>query len=227
MPIVTKILAEQPSVNELGSNWHVQFFDADGTPLAMDCFDEIDFGAISYKEIFQNVKTILATPIYSCPLARTLGTDQNVVDQPMNQATGAVIAMIDALYFWEPRAEIVNVDFLPDMLSGHLGISLQLKIKNLIYGSTTPYEINNLFETPPKTEGGLPEMNIPVPGPPGPAGPAGPAGPPGTAIVPDPLTVNQLNVGAKSRVTALPNGCKIEVQDGVGNWILQAQYTES
>jgi uncharacterized protein len=225
--MVTKVLAEQPDVNRFGANWQVQFRDAEGNPLNMGSFEQIDFGAISYKEIFQNVKTILATPLFSCPLERTLGIDQSVVDQPMNQAVGATVAILNAIFFWEPRAAVADIQFAPDMLTGHLIVRLQLKIKDLIYGTTTPYPSHNAFLPPVKAAGGLPEMNVPVPGPPGPAGPAGPAGPPGTATVPDPLTVNQLNVGTKSRVTALPNGCKIEVQDGTGNWILQAQYTET
>lgn len=228
MPLVTQVLAQQPSVNQLGANWQVQFHDAANEPLNMTSFDVIDFGAISYKEIFQNVKTLLATPVYSCPLERTLGIDQSVVDQPMNQAVGATVAILDAIFFWEPRAEIADIQFEANMLSGHLGVKLQLKIKNLIYGTVTPYPSHSAFLPPPSgTRGGLPDMNVPVPGPPGPTGPMGPQGPAGTAIVPDPLTLNQLYVGGKSRVTALPNGCKIEVQDGSGNWILQAQYTEA
>jgi uncharacterized protein len=227
MPVVTKLLAAQPDVNRFGANWQVQFADAQGNPLNMGSFEQIDFGAISYKEIFQNVKTILATPLFSCPLERTLGIDQTIVDQPMNQAIGATVAILDAIYFWEPRAAVVSVDFVPDMLAGHLQVNVRLQIKDLIYGTTTPYQNHNAFLPPADAAGGLPEMNVPVPGPPGPAGPMGPQGPAGTATVPDPLTVNQLNVGAKSRVTALPNGCKIEVQDGTGAWILQAQYTET
>jgi phage baseplate assembly protein W len=227
MPIVTNILAEQPDVNRFGANWQIQFRDANGNLLNMGSFDEIDFGAISYKEIFQNVKTILATPIFSCPLERTLGVDQTVVDQPMNQATGATIAILDAIYFWEPRAEVVSVDFEPDILTGHLAVNVQLKIKNFVYGTTDNYLLTNAFTPPPATRGGLPQMNVPVPGPPGPAGPEGPEGPAGEPIIPDPLTLNQLFIGAKSRVTALPNGCIIEVQDGTGAWIPQQQYTES
>ena len=49
MPIVTNILAEQPDVNRFGANWQIQFRDANGNLLNMGSFDEIDFGAISYK----------------------------------------------------------------------------------------------------------------------------------------------------------------------------------
>ena len=71
----------------LGPNWHLQFTEPDGTPMNMGSLEEIDFGAISYKEIFQNVKTILATPLESAALARDLGVDQGIVDRPINEAS--------------------------------------------------------------------------------------------------------------------------------------------
>jgi phage baseplate assembly protein W len=186
--------------NEFGSNWRVQFADVDGIPLNMVSFEVIDFGAISYKEIFQNVKTILATPLFSAALERTLGIDQTIVDLPIDRAAEATIAILDALTFWEPRVEVMNIDFEPDVLSAHLIVNLQLKIKNVIYGTNKPYEAINIFaDMPEKVKQGLPPMNIPVAGPPGPAGPTGLTGqrgslwyqgtadPPVTGLTPDPL----------------------------------------
>src|SRR5215831_14918769 len=93
------------------SNWRLKFADADGFPLSMLSFEVIDFGAISYKEIFQNVKTILATPLFSQPLERTLGIDSTIVDLPINRAAEAVVAIIQALAFWEPRAQVIDIQF--------------------------------------------------------------------------------------------------------------------
>jgi hypothetical protein len=153
----TQTLPEEPDISRFGANWQVQFTDADGRPLNMGSFDQIDFGAISYKEIFQNVKTILATPLYSCPLERTLGIDQSVVDLPMNDATAGTLAILAAIYQWEPRAEVVRVDFGgSDALNGHLQVNVQLKIKNLIYDTTTPYQNTSVFSSPVATPGGLP-----------------------------------------------------------------------
>ena len=156
---------------ELGSNWRIKFFDADGIPLSMLSFDVIDFGAIAYKEIFQNVKTILATPLYSAALERLLGVDQSIVDLPMQEASQAIVAILDALYFWEPRVQVININFDSDTISGHLQCSLQLNVKNVIYGTETPYDRNNIFDTPPISQ----EDQL-IAGPPGPPGPTGKAG---------------------------------------------------
>jgi phage baseplate assembly protein W len=174
--------------SDLGSNWRIKFYDADGLPLSMVSFEVIDFGAIAYKEIFQNVKTILATPQWSAALERLLGVDQSIVDLPIGQAADATIAILDALYFWEPRVEVVDIQFSSDVISGHLVCDLQLRIRNVIFGTDTPYAVNNAFETPTKVDQGLPLPPITppspgdgtgVPGPPGETGPPGPSGPQG------------------------------------------------
>jgi phage baseplate assembly protein W len=190
--------------NEFGANWRVQFADADGIPLNMVSFEVIDFGAISYKEIFQNVKTILATPLFSAALERTLGIDQTIVDLPIDRAAEATIAILDALTYWEPRVEVMNIDFEPDVLTAHLTVNLQLKIKNVIYGTDQPYAATNISAPPPeKVTQALPPMNIPVAGPPGPMGPTGPTGqrgslwwtqpndPPASGLTPTPLPNDQ------------------------------------
>src|SRR5262247_3850967 len=112
--ISTALADDYTNAAELGANWRIQFMDADGIPLNMLSFEQIDFGAISYKEIFQNVKTILLTPLFSATLERTLGIDQTIVDLPIGNAAEATIAIIDALYFWEPRCTLMNVQFTAD-----------------------------------------------------------------------------------------------------------------
>jgi phage baseplate assembly protein W len=152
-------------------------------------FEQIDFGAIAYKEIFQNVKTILATPLYSAALERLLGVDQTIVDLPIGQASQATIAILDALYFWEPRVQVVNIEFASDVISGRLVCNLKLNMSNTIFGTDTPYDRNNIFDSPQRI---VQVMPTPPPTPPsggdgggdivyveGPAGPQGPAGPTG------------------------------------------------
>jgi phage baseplate assembly protein W len=197
---VTQAFPESTGLARLGSNWRVQFQDADGIPLNMVSFEQIDFGAVSYKEIFQNVKTILATPLYSAALERTLGIDQTIVDLPIdNRGQGAprrTIAILDAITWWEPRVEVMNIDFdYSDALNGHLIVNLQLKIRNVIYGTDTPYAATHVFAVPTKPKQETPPMigkPVLIPGPPGPAGETGPRGslwftgdadpvPPGTA----------------------------------------------
>jgi phage baseplate assembly protein W len=171
--------------SEFGANWRVQFNDADGTPLSMISFEQIDFGAISYKEIFQNCKTILATPLLSTVLERTLGVDWEIVDLPVDKAAEATVAIMDALYFWEPRAEVMNIDFDAD-INGRLTPNIQLKIRNVIFGTQLPYDKTSIYPPPaavqvlpsptppPPSEGGGDVIFIP-----GPEGPPGPTGPPG------------------------------------------------
>lgn len=176
---------------ELGANWRVQFADADGIPLNMVSFEVIDFGAISYREIFQNVKTILATPLYSAALERTLGIDQTIVDLPIDAASQKVVAILDAIYRWEPRVEVVNIDFdYTDTLAGHLQVNLQLKIKNVYYGTDTPYSSRDIGVAPQRITQVPPVIEAPeeegdgivvIPGPPGPEGPQGPPGSSGPA----------------------------------------------
>lgn len=159
---------------EFGANWRMQFIDADGVPLNMLSFEQIDFGAIAYREIFQNVKVILSTPLYSAALERLLGIDQRIVDLPMLQASQATIAVLDAIYFWEPRAQAMNILFSSDVISGHLKVDLQLNIKNVIYGTTTPYDRANIFAVPLRVTEGLPSTGqIVTEGQPGPQGPPG------------------------------------------------------
>jgi phage baseplate assembly protein W len=176
--------------SDLIENWRVKFFDADGIPLNMVSFEVIDFGAIAYKEIFQCVKTILATPIMSAALERLLGVDDSIVDLPIDRAAEATVAILDALYFWEPRVEVIDISFDGDVINGHLICNLQLKIKNVIYGTDQPYDRNSVFQTPtvvqqmptptpppqPPSTGDGSDNVILITGPQGPAGPEGPAG---------------------------------------------------
>jgi phage baseplate assembly protein W len=129
---------------DLGQNWQVAFRDADGTPLNMQSFEQIDFGAISFKEIFQNVKTIVATPLFSAALERLLGVDARIVDLPINAAAEATVALLQAVYTWEPRAQTVEINFAADVINGHLIAQLQLNIINVIAGTDTPYSSNNI-----------------------------------------------------------------------------------
>jgi uncharacterized protein len=154
---------------QLGNSWRMQFADADGIPLNMVTLEIIDFGAISYKEIFQNVKTILATALFSAALERTLGVDQNIVDLPENRASEATVAVLTALYQWEQRVQVIKISFEADVINGHLICNLQLKVSNVMFGTNIAYNQSNLFPSPTRVQQGLPPMQEPVliPGPAG------------------------------------------------------------
>jgi uncharacterized protein len=164
----------------LGPNWRLQLTDPDGSPLNMGDFEVIDFGAIGYFEIFQNVKTILATPLFTAALERTLGVDQGIVDRPITEASYVTVAILDALQFWEPRAQVIDIEFSAEPLVGHLIVNLKLAIRNVIYGTDTPYNQKSAFDpsvAPTKTPGRLPPgIGADVPGPIGPPGETGQRG---------------------------------------------------
>jgi phage baseplate assembly protein W len=154
-----------------GANWRMQFFDADGVPLNMLAFEPIDFGAISYREVFQNVKTILATALWDCPLERTLGCDNTIVDLPINDSAKATVAILNAIVSWENRVDVMQIDFAADVINGHLMVNLQLNIRNVIYGTDTIYPVTNIGIQPDVID-----VSQGIPGPPGPGGPPGPPG---------------------------------------------------
>jgi len=73
----------------------------------------------------------------------------------------------------------MDIAFEADALNGHLTVLLQLKIRNVIYGTDTPYTKNHAFTatgTPKLPAPSLPPILEPVEGPPGPQGPTGERG---------------------------------------------------
>jgi len=177
MAFTQTLVPDQLGANtaQLGANWQLQFIQPDGLPLTMAGLEIIDFGAISYKEIFQNVKTILATPLFSAALERTLGMDQTVVDRPITDAAMITVAILDAVTNWESRHRVRNISFQADAINGHLVVLLQLDIDNVIYGTNQPYKQSAIFPPPLTVTQGLPPPT-PIEGPPGLPGAPGATG---------------------------------------------------
>ena len=76
---------------------------------------KIDFGATGVAEVIQNVRMILTTPIFSVPLDRDFGTDFSLLDNPQPMAMAKLTnAIFVAIRKYEPRVEIIGVDFLHD-----------------------------------------------------------------------------------------------------------------
>jgi hypothetical protein len=215
MPVTQTPQIAGAQLASLGANWRLQFIQPDGLPLTMAGLEIIDFGAISYKEIFQNVKTILATPLFTAALERTLGLDNTIVDRPINDAAAVTVAILTAVNQWEPRCKVMNISFEADAPDGHLVVLLQLDIQNVIYGTNTPYTATDIGQPPPeRVIQQLPPELQPMPTPPA-----------GITEIPDPLQVNTLLIGPNARLVALPNGVKLEIWNGTA-WIEQIQYTE-
>jgi phage baseplate assembly protein W len=90
---------------------------------------DIDFGAVGRFEVFQNVKFILTTAIWSVPLDREFGMDYSMIDKPIPIAEAMLsqeIAMKIALY--EPRVRFEEVSFSGDGLQGKLNPNVRIAI---------------------------------------------------------------------------------------------------
>jgi len=151
--------------------------------------DWIDFGATGVKEVYQNVKYIILTPIRSVVLDREFGMDFVMVDKPIPIAKLMLtqeVAMKVALY--EQRCFFEEVEYREDHLQGWLKPNVRIVI-------TSTKELDSMYSYP---EGGTavsyikpyirlmnpdllqgPIIAIGQPGPPGPEGPPGAPGEPG------------------------------------------------
>ncbi|OKP67567.1 lysozyme [Paenibacillus sp. P3E] len=78
------------------------------------------------QEVSQNIRTILTTPRGSAPLAREIGLDYTIIDEPISIAESRLIAeIITAITEQEPRALVAEVSFkddIKDTLNGRLAV---------------------------------------------------------------------------------------------------------
>lgn len=83
--------------------------------------NEVNFGATGAREVLQNVRTILTTPIYSVPLDRLFGMDATMLDLPIPVAQAKLTSEIIAkIHKYEPRFKVTKVLFAGDGLDGIL-----------------------------------------------------------------------------------------------------------
>lgn len=82
------------------------------------------------RSVLQNIEIILATKQLTVPLYREFGLEMRFVDKPLPVAKALMIAEIkEALARWEPRAELVSVDFQIDAdAPGRLIPSVEVEI---------------------------------------------------------------------------------------------------
>ncbi len=72
-----------------------------------------------YEEILQNIRVLLSTAKYDVPLARELGLDSEYLHKPQPAAETLLYQTIaDAIEEYEPRVELVSIDFEEDAASG-------------------------------------------------------------------------------------------------------------
>lgn len=71
-------------------------------------------------EILRNVRTILTTPLGTCPLYREFGLDTACLDEPVNLAQNLfAAAAMEAIERWEPRVTVTEAALGADA-DGHL-----------------------------------------------------------------------------------------------------------
>lgn len=81
------------------------------------------------EEVEQNLRFLLASKEYDCPLDRGVGLNTSYIDRRTEAAKALMLAdLYDKVGRCEPRAEIVNVEFEEDLQQGILRPVLEVKI---------------------------------------------------------------------------------------------------
>ena len=89
-------------------------------------------GATGLEEIYQNVRTIIATPKGSVVLDREFGVDQTFLDMPNRASmTRAIPDIVDAVEKYEPRVKVTSVTWLEsDAMDGKMIPQVRIRIKD-------------------------------------------------------------------------------------------------
>lgn len=84
------------------------------------------------EEVAQNIRMILAMPLGSAALNRTLGLDYSIIDEPSYIAESRLAAeIITAITEQEPRAIVADISFHKDIeeqLTGSLAVVLKYSL---------------------------------------------------------------------------------------------------
>lgn len=76
------------------------------------------------REIERNVRTLLTTPVGTCPLYREFGIQLTALDQPLEVAKNILaVEIMDAVERWESRVRVTDVSVEADVNG-----SLQAKV---------------------------------------------------------------------------------------------------
>lgn len=82
-----------------------------------------------YEEVIQNVWFLLSSLEYDIPLNREFGLNAAYIDKPITTATALATADIyDKIGEYEPRAEIVSIDFTTDYERGILKPKVEVEV---------------------------------------------------------------------------------------------------
>lgn len=85
----------------------------------------------TYEEVMQNLWFLYSSLEYDIPLDRALGMNPVYIDKPMETAKAMAAADIyEKTEKYEPRAEIVNIDFVVDEEQGVLRPVVEVEISD-------------------------------------------------------------------------------------------------
>lgn len=91
----------------------------------------IDFGATGTAGILQNVRTILSTIAFSCPMERDFSWSPPL-DEPMAvQMAKMTSRIISAVKQYEPRAEVLQVTFAEEPENGTLIPTVRINVQEV------------------------------------------------------------------------------------------------
>lgn len=80
-------------------------------------------------EVIQNVKTILSTLKGTVPMDREFGISGEIIDLPVPAAQAQMTAeIVDAVNKYEPRAQVVSVNYEGTETDGNVVAKVRLKI---------------------------------------------------------------------------------------------------
>jgi hypothetical protein len=78
-----------------------------------------------YEEVIQNVWFLLSSIEYDIPLNREFGLNAAYIDKPITTATADIY---DKIGEYEPRAEIVSIEFTTDYERGILKPKVEVEV---------------------------------------------------------------------------------------------------
>lgn len=83
------------------------------------------------KEVMQNLSLLISTVGFSLPLAREMGLGSEYLHRPQNAAQALIVQDIYInAESYEPRANILNVDFAADSATGETYIKIEAEVKS-------------------------------------------------------------------------------------------------
>ncbi|MCM1062019.1 MAG: hypothetical protein NC452_17265 [Eubacterium sp.] len=82
------------------------------------------------QEVMQNLSLLICAVKYSLPLAREMGLGSEYLHRPQNAAQALIVRDIhENAEAYEPRANILNVEFAADSATGETYVKIEAEVK--------------------------------------------------------------------------------------------------